>query len=119
MTQRKNATSDDEWADTTATVTDNEWEDVFIESLIKFNTLGDEFIGTFQGWSETGNGITQAHWNSDEHGACFINMTADLKEKLKDARKGKIYRIRLVDFLDTGRDSPMMIFRVQTRKNPA
>jgi hypothetical protein len=92
------------------------WQDVEAEGQVKFDTVGDVFTGTFLGWSESESGIPQAHFASDELGKVFINCGWDLKRQLKDAHKGWMYRLTLTGFQDTGRDSRMMLFRVQFKK---
>lgn len=103
----------DEFTDVNA---DGEWEDVETESQIIFDTFGDVFIGTMNGWSETENGIPQAHFlNAD--GAFFTNCGWSLKDQLKKVQKGKMVRITYVsDQPIPGRDTPMKIFKVAVKK---
>ena len=97
--------------------TDNDgWEDVVTESQVVFDKDGDEFIGTFQGWSETDSGIPQAHFVNDELGACFINCGWSLKVQLREVKKGTLTRIRRIGTQDTGQKSPMVLFKVQTKR---
>lgn len=92
------------------------WEDVVVESQVKMDTDGDVFIGTMQGWSETDSGIAQAHFVNDEIGACFINCGWHLKMQLKEVRKGTLTRITRIGTQDTGQKSPMVLFKVQTKR---
>lgn len=95
---------------------DDEWQDVETEGQVKFDIDGDEFIGKLLGWSETDNGIAQAHFDSPNHGKVFINVGWDLKRQLKQVKVGTMCRITRIGVQDTGRDTPMVLFRVQTRK---
>jgi len=93
------------------------WEDVAQESQVIFDTIGDTFIGVFQGWTETpGKGIPQAHFTNDE-GQFFVNCGWSLKQQLREVKKGTLCRLMYVSNQDTGQDTPMMVFRVQTKKS--
>ena len=93
---------------------DDGWEDVATETQVVFDTIGDEFIGVFQGWTETPTGIPQAHFTNDA-GQFFVNCGWSLKSQLRDVKKGTLCRLRFIDSQDTGQPSPMMIFRVSTK----
>lgn len=111
----RTAAGSDEFTDVN---TDGEWEDVETEAQIIFDTIGDEFIGTFDGWSETEGErrIPQAHFINAE-GKFFVNATWSLKEQLRKVKKGTLTRIRYVaDQPIDGRDVPMKIFKVATKK---
>jgi hypothetical protein len=98
-----------------ADATEEEWEDIPTESQILFQAWGDEFIGEFNGWTETSSGIAQAHFVTPD-GLYFVNVGWSLKQQLKDVKKGTLCRITYVNDQDTGQASPMMIFKVQTRR---
>lgn len=102
---------------TESTTSDDGWEDVVTESQVKLDTDGDEFIGTMQGWSETETGIAQAHFVSDGIGACFINCGWHLKMLLKEVRKGTLVRILRTGTQDTGQKTPMVLYKVQTKRS--
>lgn len=108
----KDPANSGEWTETSA---DGEWTDVETENQIVFDTIGDVFIGTFQGWSETESGIPQAHFVNEE-GTFFTNCGWDMKNKMKNIRKGWTVRLELTGHLDTGRDTPMNVFKVQYKK---
>lgn len=92
------------------------WEDVDSEAQIVFDTIGDRFVGTFVGWSESeSKGIPQAHFVNDE-GKFFVNCGWSLKQQLKDVAKGTLCRLIYVADQDTGQASPMMIFKVQIKR---
>lgn len=93
---------------------DDGWQDVVTESQLVFDTDGDEFTGIFNGWSETDNGIPQAHFTNAE-GEYFTNCGWSLKMQLKAVKKGNEVRIRRTGTQDTGQPSPMILFRVQQR----
>lgn len=100
-----------------ATTEDDEWEEVPTESQINLPNDGDEFVGTFVGWSTTtGKNIPQAHFTSVTLGQVFINCGASLKQQLKDVKVGTMTKIRRVGTQDTGQETPMILFKVWTRK---
>lgn len=92
------------------------WEDVVTESQVKLDKDGDEITGVMQGWSETDSGIAQAHFVNDELGTFFINCGWHLKMQLKEVRKGTLTRIRRIGTQDTGNASPMVLYKVQTKR---
>lgn len=104
--------------DTQATTTtdDDGWEDVPTEAKVEFEKDGDELIGIFTGWTETDSGIPQAHFDTAAYGACFVNCGWDLKRQLREVKKGTLVRIRRTGERDTGQKSPMVLFRVQTKR---
>jgi hypothetical protein len=110
MNAKANSTTADEFTD------DAEWEDVETESQIVFDTIGDEFIGEFVGWSESeSKQIPQAHFKNAE-GTYFTNCGWSLKQGLKDIKKGTVCRLLYVSTQPTGQATPMMIFKVQTKR---
>jgi hypothetical protein len=107
--------TDNSKAATTPTNNDG-WEDVISESQYVFESFGDEFIGKLLGWSESANaGIPQAHFENAT-GKYFVNCGWSLKQQLKAVKVGTECRIVYVSDHDTGKESPMMIFKVQTRR---
>lgn len=113
MVSKTSSTADENWQDTN----DSEWEDVPQESQIIFEKVGDEYIGTFQGWSETErNAIPQAHFVGQDGVAAFLNVGASLKQQLKSVKKGTLCRLIWESERDTGQDTPMRVFRVQTKR---
>lgn len=110
----KSSSNETEWQDPQS---DSEWEDVPQEGQIVFEKVGDEYIGTFQGWSETErNAIPQAHFVGQDGVAAFLNVGASLKQQLKGIKKGTLCRLVWESERDTGQDSPMRVFRVQTKR---
>lgn len=103
---------------TNQTANDDEgWEEVPTESQIVLSETGDEFVGVFAGWSTTsGKNIPQAHFTNNEMGQGFINCGASLKQQLRDVKPGTQVKIRRVGTQDTGQDTPMVLFKVWTRK---
>lgn len=91
---------------------EDDFTDVETETQIVFDTVGDEFIGTFVGWSETPGGIPQAHFRNQD-GTFFTNCGWDLKNKLSKCKTGRLTRIRLVDRMPIkDRETPMNVFQV-------
>lgn len=103
---------------TNQTTTDDDgWNEVPTESQITLSNDGDEFVGTFVGWSSTtGKNIPQAHFTNDEIGEGFINCGASLKQQLRDVKTGTQVKIRRTGTQDTGQETPMVLFKVWTRK---
>jgi hypothetical protein len=101
----------------TSTSEDDGWEEVPSESQITFPEDGDEFVGTFVGWSTTpGKNIPQAHFTNDDLGQGFVNCGFSLKQQLRDVKPGTLVKIRRTGTQDTGQDTPMVLFKVWTRK---
>lgn len=100
-----------------ATTDDDGWNEVPTESQITLTNDGDEFVGKFVGWSSTtGKNIPQAHFINDEIGEGFINCGASLKQQLRDVKTGTQVKIRRTGTQDTGQETPMVLFKVWTRK---
>lgn len=98
-----------------ATPADDGWVDVITETQFTFNSVGDVLIGTLVGWSESeSNKIPQAHFDTDA-GKMFINCGWSLKMQLKSVKVGTLCRISYMGLQDTGQETPMRIFKVQTR----
>lgn len=88
------------------------FDDVETESRIVFDTIGDEFIGVYNGTTLTPTGIPQAHFSNSD-GEFFTNAGYDLNQKLQKCRTGRLTRIRLTDTLPIeGRETPMNVFQV-------
>lgn len=98
------------------TATEEVWEDVPTEEKVNFTKIGDEFKGTFNGWSETASGIPQAHYINDD-GEHFVNCGASLKRQLRNAKKGETHRLTYVSDLDTGKETPMQVFKVAVKRS--
>lgn len=99
------------------TSADEGWEEVPTESQITLTEDGDEFVGVFVGWSTTGvKQIPQAHFTNNDMGQGFINCGASLKQQLRDVKPGTHVKIRRVGTQDTGQETPMVLFKVWTRK---
>jgi hypothetical protein len=98
------------------TADDDGWEDVPTEAKIELDKNGDVFQGIFTGWSETDTGIPQAHFDNAEYGECFMNLGWDLKRQLREVKKGTLVRITRTGTRDTGQKTPMVLYRVQTKR---
>jgi hypothetical protein len=95
---------------------DDGWVDVITETQFTFNSVGDMLIGTLAGWSESESyKIPQAHFTTDA-GRVFINCGWSLKLQLKSVKVGTLCRIVFMGLQDTGQETPMRIFKVQTKK---
>lgn len=91
------------------------------ETKIVFDTIGDEFIGTYLGMREVDGGengkYKQARFKANDE-LYFVNANYSLRQGLKDVRIGSLARIEFTSEQDTGQASPMRVFTVQvgTRK---
>lgn len=95
------------------------WSEAPQEALIKFDTVGDEFRGQIKSFSRTANDVPQIHFDSPDHGLCFINAGKDLERQVKaiGAREGWYLRITLTGLQDVrDRDSKLMLFKVEYKK---
>ena len=88
------------------------------ENKLVFDTIGDEFIGTYLGnrtiepRDVTESSYQQARFRGEDNLVYFTNLNYSLRQGLKDVRVGKLTRITFVSELDTGQASPMKQFRV-------
>lgn len=105
-----------EWHSTEPT--DDDWSNansVATESQLLFDTIGDVFIGRFQGIDPpNANGIVQAHFTNAD-GDFFTNAGRDLQQKLKKVPYGRFVRIEYTDNLNTGQATPMRVYDVKWR----
>lgn len=110
-----------------STTPGTEWVEVKTDSMVDetkivFDTIGDEFIGTYLGTrtqeDEEGKPYTQIRWQVGED-FFFTNATYGLRQAYKGIRAGTVTRTRYVDDLDTGRATPMKVFRVDVAKRTA
>jgi hypothetical protein len=98
------------------------WASVNVEEdgiQIKFDTIGDEFIGEYRGkrTQEMSDGKTMRQDKFAADGVLyFTNSGFDLKKKLDKVRVGQQVRIQYTEDLDTGQASPMRIFAVATKR---
>lgn len=96
---------------------DEEWEDVVTEIQVIMDSDGDEFVGKLLGWSATeGKNIPQAHFEGRDGKTYFINCGWSLKQQLKPVKTGTWCKLTRTGTQDTGQDTPMVLFRVQTKK---
>ena len=92
------------------------------ETKIIFDTVEDEFIGTYLGMREVDGGengtYKQARFSDDNKNLYFVNANYSLRQGLKTVRPGSLVRIEFTSEQDTGQASPMRVFTVQvgTRK---
>ena len=95
------------------------WTEAPQEALIKFDTVGDKFRGKITGFATTENGVPQIHFDSPDHGLCFINVGKDLQRQIKaiKAREGWYLMIELTGMQDVrDRESKLMLFKVLYKK---
>lgn len=98
---------------------DDGWQDAPQEALIKFDTVGDKFRGQITNFTTTENGVPQIHFNSPDHGLCFINVGKDLERQLKaiGAKVGWYLLLELTGLQDIpNRESKLMLFKVQYKR---
>lgn len=90
------------------------------ESKVAFDTIGDEFIGTFLGTRTIPNAdgsYVQYRFKQDgTNEICFINANYNLREGMQNVRAGTKVRIRYVSDVDTGMAQPMRTFEVAVAK---
>lgn len=98
---------------------DEGWAEAPQEALIKFDTVGDVFRGRIVGFGETENGVPQVHFDSPDHGLCFINAGKDLQRQIKaiGAKTGWFLRITLTGLQPVReRESNLMLFKVEYKR---
>lgn len=91
------------------------------ETKIIFDTIGDEFIGTYLGMREVDGGENGSYKQARfqvESDLYFVNANFSLRAGLKNVRNGSLVRIEFTSEQDTGQSSPMRVYTVQvgTRK---
>jgi hypothetical protein len=86
------------------------------ETKIVFDTIGDEFVGTYLGMREVDGGengrYKQARFAVGDD-LYFTNANYSLRNGLKDVRPGTLTRVEFTSEQDTGQASPMRVFTVQ------
>jgi hypothetical protein len=92
------------------------------ETKIVFDTVGDEFIGVYLGMREVDGGqngtYKQARFSVDKD-LYFVNANFSLRAGLKNVRTGTLTRVEFTSEQDTGQESPMRVFTVQTATRKA
>lgn len=108
--------------------TEMEWTEVKTDSMVDetkvvFDTIGDEFIGLYLGMrtqeDEEGKPYSQIRWSVGEGDATeyyFTNATYGLRQAYKAIRPNTMTRTRYTEDLDTGRPTPMKIFKVDVAR---
>lgn len=91
------------------------------EIKIKFEEIGDEFIGEFLGYRklqdrDSGQYYTQARLKQDEE-IYFVRANHSLKQGLDQVRPGSMVKITYASDIDTGQASPMRGFTVQVGRS--
>jgi hypothetical protein len=85
------------------------------ETKIIWDTVGDDFVGTYLGMreieSDSGK-FKQARFSADGV-TYFCNANYSLRQGLKDVRPRTLVRVEFTSEQDTGQDSPMRVFTVQ------
>lgn len=95
------------------------WQEAPQETLIKFDTVGDVLQGQIVQFSTTENGVPQIHFNSPEHGLCFVNAGKDLERQVKaiGAKVGWYLRVTLTSQQEVaGRETMLNLYKVQYKK---
>lgn len=117
--------TESEWTEATngAEANADEWREVDAEVQIKFEVIGDGFIGRFTGMDPVNaNGITQAHFVNvtDLNGLdiaerAFLNLTRDQINKYRVIPEKSMVRDTWTDNMDTGHSSgnKMQVHKVQ------
>lgn len=84
------------------------------EIKIVFDTIGDEFVGTYLGTRTMDNvdGKYIQYRFTHENETYFVNGNYSLREGMKNVRAGAKVRLRYVADIDTGQASPMRAFEV-------
>lgn len=98
---------------------DEGWSEAPQEALIKFDTVGDVLMGQITQFTTTENNVPQIHFNSPQHGMCFVNAGKDLERQVKaiGAKVGWYLKIELTGLQDVlNRESKLMLFKVQYKK---
>lgn len=90
------------------------------QSKIVFDTVGDEFTGTYKGLreipSQEGNYIQYIfEKDGDEF---FTNSNYSMREGMAKVRRGSLVRLTFTDEMDTGQASLMKLFRVEVGRAP-
>lgn len=90
------------------------------QSKIVFDTIGDEFTGTFQGERviPSQDGDYTQYLFENELGRCFVNANYSLREGMRHVRKGNLVRITFTSEVDTGQESLMKQYQVQIGRRP-
>lgn len=101
----------------------DEWREVESEVQIKFEMIGDGFIGRFTGMDPVNaNGITQAHFVNvtdlnglDIADRAFVNLTRDQINKYRVVPVKAMVRDEWTSDMDTGHSSgnKMQVHKVQ------
>jgi hypothetical protein len=95
-------------------------EDTEEEIKIIFDTIGDEFIGTYLGTRTLTNNDEQyvqfRFRGSDNGETYFTNGSHSLRQGMSTVRPGQLCKITYAKDIDTGQESPMRSFRVEVAK---
>lgn len=97
----------------------DEWgEEITAESQIVMESMGDEFIGTFNGLDTTPDGrIWQGHFTLEDGTDAFINAGYDLKRKLEKCAKGLLTKVRWISETEMGEGkNAMRVYDVRQKK---
>lgn len=85
-------------------------------SFFKFNAIGDKFAGVFKSYSQKDGtyGPEHNYVFQTKEGAITVNAKTDLHKKLQKAALKPGYKViaSYASDLDTGKPSPMKIFKV-------
>jgi hypothetical protein len=94
-------------------------EDEVEETKVAFDTVGDQFIGTYIGSrfvpSDDG-GYSQLRFRGDDGTVYFTNANYSLKKGMEGVTSGTMCRLTYTEDKDVGQASPLRIFRVETRR---
>lgn len=98
-----------------------EWETAAEEAptRVVFDTIGDVFLGFYQGTNEVkmddGTSFTQYLFRGSDGVLYAINESYKIKQGMANVPEGHETRVEYVKDVDTGRPSPMRDFRIQHR----
>lgn len=96
---------------------DENWEEIQEEAQFKFDDEDTTFTGILMSRDVNGT-IPQGHFvgtglfNGEDF---FINLGRNLEKKLAKVPLGSEVKISVTDFIDTGRESPMAVYKVNYR----
>jgi len=102
---------DDGWT----TVSDAEVD----ENKVSFDTIGDQFIGTYLGQRTVTNAdgsYIQFRFRGTDDAVYFTNGNYSLQRGMADVRVGKMVRLTYESDKDVGQRSPLRIFRVDVKR---
>jgi hypothetical protein len=97
---------------------EEQWEDVELPDIIKFDTDGDTMEGTFTGTEHIPYDEGFDTYNFMRRDGSYWSTAASggLRAAMKQVSPGTYVKLTRTGTQDTGKSSPMVTFRVQTLK---